>query len=334
MTDDSMHADDGGDARLRDQAAHWCSLLQSGSATRADLEACKRWCAQSPAHAQAWRAERTAMAALDPAAGRLAQRHPEYLDRAQASAWRRLWMPQHRSGRRAFLGGAVAASAGAWLALRPPLGLWPSVWDYTADYRTATGEQRAVALGDQLDVQMNTQTRINVRRDPAAPELELLGGEAEINVAAGPAGWTVVAGAGRVMAREARFNVRYTGPHIMVACLEGSVRLAMPLGMELQAGQQAIYDGSGEVRRSTSDPEQISAWRQGALNFVDAPLSEVVAEINRYRPGKVLLRNAALARRTVRMRVVLSEVNDAVDLLSALTQAPKVELPGDIVVLG
>lgn len=333
MTNDSMRSEEDHDALLRQQAARWWSLLHSGTATRADLEACKRWCAQSPAHAGAWRAERAAMAALDPAAGQLAQRHPEYLDPAQGSAWRRLWMPQHRSGRRAFLGAAVAASAGAWLALRPPLGLWPSIWDYTADYRTATGEQRAVALGP-VDVQMNTQTRINVRRDPAAPELELLGGEAEIHVAAGAAGCTVVAGPGRVMAREARFNVRYTGPRIMVACLEGSVRLAMPLGLELQAGQQAVYDGSGEVRRSAADAEQVSAWRHGALNFVDAPLAEVVAEINRYRPGKVLLRNAALASRTVRMRVVLSEVDDAVDMLSALTRASKVELPGDIVLLG
>ena len=50
---------------------------------------------------------------------------------------------------------AVAASA-AYLALRPPLGLWPGIGELAADYRTARGEQRRLTLGDALDVQMNT----------------------------------------------------------------------------------------------------------------------------------------------------------------------------------
>ncbi|MRT32448.1 hypothetical protein FGX01_00680, partial [Xylella fastidiosa subsp. multiplex] len=51
----------------------------------------------------------------------------------------RLPMP----GRRAWLGGAVAASV-AYLAVSPPLGLWSPVTDWNADYSTATGEQREV----------------------------------------------------------------------------------------------------------------------------------------------------------------------------------------------
>lgn len=119
-----------------------------------------------PAHARAWRELQQLWQALDPA-----------LTRAAAAPQREnvLAFPA-RPGRRAFLGGALAAGV-AVLALRPPLGAWPSLQELSADYRTGTGEQRQVALSQQMTVQMNTQTRINVR----APEaIELLGGEAEI----------------------------------------------------------------------------------------------------------------------------------------------------------
>ena len=91
-------------------------------------------------------------------------------------------------GRRAFLGSAVAASA-AYLALRPPLGLWPGIGELAADYRTARGEQRRLTLGDALDVQMNTLTRINVTVGADGAKLiELADGEAEVRAGAEPSG--------------------------------------------------------------------------------------------------------------------------------------------------
>ena len=71
--------------------------------------------------------------------------------RARAPRDGRPWGGAH-SWRR---GGGSAA-----LALRPPLGLWPGIGELSADYRTARGEQRRLTLGDALDVQMNTLTRI------------------------------------------------------------------------------------------------------------------------------------------------------------------------------
>jgi ferric-dicitrate binding protein FerR (iron transport regulator) len=60
--------------------------------------------------------------------------------------------------------------------------------------------------------------------------------------------------------------------------------------LTLDAGQQLVYDEQGVQATSVVAASDVSAWRTGALSFVGKPLAEVVAEINRYRPGKVLLR--------------------------------------------
>ena len=106
-----------------------------------------------------------------------------------------------RTGRRAFIGFAVAAGA-SWLAVRPPMQL---ARDIAADYHTGTGEQRSVALSSRVTVALNTQTRLDVlAASNAAHGVEVVAGEAEIDAAAPPAGRatpiqpvTVVAGGGR-----------------------------------------------------------------------------------------------------------------------------------------
>ena len=148
-------------------------------------------------------------------------------------------------GRRAFLGSAVAASA-AYLALRPPLGLWPGIGELAADYRTARGEQRRLTLGDALDVQMNTLTRINVTVGADGAKLiELADGEAEVRAGAEPA--LVVAGAGRILARDASFNLRYVDGEARLCCLSGMVRLTHAQGVFDLGAQRSCATTAGRT---------------------------------------------------------------------------------------
>ncbi|VFT33512.1 transmembrane sensor [Pseudomonas aeruginosa] len=68
--------------------------------------------------------------------------------------------------------------------------LRPSLLDHGlggADYVTAVGEQRQVQVSGETRIEMNTRTRLNVRRNQEQQEtIELLGGEAEI-IASHPA---------------------------------------------------------------------------------------------------------------------------------------------------
>ncbi|WZB76528.1 FecR domain-containing protein [Achromobacter insuavis] len=148
-----------------------------------------------------------------------------------------------RPARRAFLGGAVAA-CGAWLAFKPPLGLWPAVDELTADVRSGTGEQRRVALAGDASVQLNTQTRINLSRSGPAQQIDLLAGEVELLTSGQLVSLT--AGAGRVSATSGCVNVRYTDGQVRVTCLEGSARVALRKdSIELTAAQS----GAGRRRR-------------------------------------------------------------------------------------
>ena len=308
------------DTAIGQQAAAWWARLRADDFTRADADALRAWCARSPDHARAWRELQQVWQALDPALTRA----------AAAPQGKNVLAFPARPGRRAFLGGALAAGV-AVLALRPPLGAWPSLQELSADFRTGTGEQRQVALSQQMSVQMNTQTRINVR----APEaIELLGGEAEILASGARQPVTVQAGAGRMLAQSARFNVRHTDDAVCVTCLAGAVEVVWQQRRQtLDAGQQLVYDERG-VQAATAAPKgEASAWRTGALSFVGKPLADVVDEINRYRPGRVLLRNAELGRRLVRMRFSIGQTDGALAMIRDLYGAQMTSLPGGIVLL-
>ncbi|CAB3631207.1 hypothetical protein LMG3431_01270 [Achromobacter pestifer] len=311
--------------RLRQEAEQWWLRLRDRDATRGDAEALKQWCARSPSHARAWSEVARLWRDMDPVLRLAASRNPGL---AHPPARR-----PSRPARRAFLGTAIAAG-GAAVALWPPLSLWPSLLDFTADFRTATAEQRTLALSDHLHVQMNTQTRINRRGEASGSDaIELVAGEAQVETAAAvPV--AVYAGDGVTRARQARFNLRYTGPQVCVTCLQGTVEVEQAgLRQTLAQGEQVTYDDRGLGMALSVDMAQVDAWRTGTLSFSGQTLAEVVEEINRYRPGRVLLRNADLAARRVRMRFAITETGLALRMLRDLYGAQLSELPGGIVLL-
>lgn len=321
----------GGRASHDRDARNWLLTLTSGAATEADAEAFRAWLRADPGHEAAFAEQKRLWQALGPAV------------REEAAARATTRRPP-LSGRRAFLGGAVAASA-AYLAWRPPLGLWPGLDELGADYRTATGEQRRVALGDALELELNTQTRINVRSAAGASAgavIELAAGEAEVRVGrqadappAMPAPLAqVVAGAGRVSAREALFNLRYLGGEASLCCLAGSVQLAHAQGTyEVVAGQELRYDDRRVMPPAKVNTEAVTAWRRGWLVFDRVPLADVVDELNRYRRGRLVLLNAQLGQRRVQARFALAQVADAEQLIRDAYGAEVTRLPGGVVLL-
>jgi len=333
-------ADTDADEAIEEQAETWLLRMRSGSATRADADAFQHWCARDPRHARAvdelrrvWDTLGTATSTLDDSAWAMGR---AWGSRAERS--RRV-----RPGRRAFVagGGAVAA---AWLAFAPPLQLWPSLTDLTGDFRTGRGQQQQLAVADGVVVHLNTQSRIDVLRGGHGAEqgIDLLAGEAEIvtGMASGAQAhatgspFVVVAASGRVRARMARFNIRRTGSQVCVTCVDGQVRVEHPSQrLSLSAGQQVIYDGRGVRPVSRVNPADVTAWRRGLLVFNDVPLAEVVNEINRYRAGKLILRNPQLGESRVHAQFSIRRLDDAILTIRDLYGAHVTELPGNIVLL-
>jgi transmembrane sensor len=328
------------------QARAWLIRLRSSRATRADVEAFRRWCAENPEHERMVRSLGHVWGTVSEAATEVSRLEPEMARRWQqeAAALRNPSRRPARPGRRAFVGFAVAGGV-SWLALSPPLQLWPALGEFAADYRTGTGEQRQLALSRRVQIEMNTQTRINLLAsqdgEGASHRIDLLAGEAEIAVAA-PAGElkggqpiVVIAGRGRVHADAARFDIRRIGHEVCVTCVSGQITFAHPRqSVTLAASQQLIYDDVTVHPVTHINPEVVTAWRQGLLMFRGMPFGQVVDEINRYRPGRVILRNAALGRNLVQAELPINKLDDAIALLAKSYGAHITRLPGDIVLLG
>ncbi len=322
------------------EAQAWLVRLRSGDATPEDLRAYRRWRAERPEHASVAHALGDLWKTLDTAGAEIDAEIP------MARAWNgRASSSVMRPGRRAFVGFAIAAGA-SWLALRPPLQLWPSIGEFAADYRTGTGEQRRVVLSDRVAVEMNTQTRINLTSSSAGGTrqrgIDLLEGEAEI-VAGMPAAGraellqpvVVVAGQGRMRAYVARFNVRRTGNEVCVTCLSGTLDLEHPRQrLSLKAAQQLVYNDRDVRMVRGIDPENATAWRRGELVFNRVRLAQVVDEINRYRPGKIILHGRTLGDSVVQAQFDLTHLDAAIDMIGRLYDAQVTRLPGGIVLLG
>ena len=309
--------------RIEREALDWLVRFTSGEATPEDLRAGKVWCDRDPAHADAFRRATRMWETLGPD--------------AFAGA-----MPAKRAGstilsRRAMLSGgaaaAVAASA-AYLVVRPPMGLWPSLSEMTADYRTSTGERRQVSLASNVAVELNTQTSITLRDSAGSGnEIELISGEAMISSAA-TVPVTVAAGHGEPRGNQAKFNIRNDGRAVCVTCVEGVVEVSSGgRTVALQPRGQVTYDRFGLGRMAMIDPSVVTAWQDDLLIFHALPLRDVVAEINRYRSGRIVVTNAALGERLFSANLRTRNADRIVDQVQKLFGATVTTLPGGLVFL-
>jgi transmembrane sensor len=313
--------------KLKRDARRWVTQLASGEATTADAEALKRWRQQNAAHEAAYSDAVRVWKSIGPG-GRV------FIERRGAPAW-----SGHRANvnRRMVLGGAgaVAASAAAYAVINPPLDLWPSYSELRADYRTATGEQRRVSVAN-VAVHMNTRTSLAISRASDSDRVELISGEAAfIMPPESPRRLIVLAGNGRTVANRARFDVRNTGQSICVTCLEGEVQVEHgSLRATVGIGQQLRYDATGLLGQVVAvNASEVTSWQDGVIVFRHTPLSAAVAEINRYRPGKVMVLTTALSQRTVSGRFRVERIDEVLVWIERVTGATSRSLPGGIILL-
>uniref|UniRef100_Q07NA9 Putative FecR n=1 Tax=Rhodopseudomonas palustris (strain BisA53) TaxID=316055 RepID=Q07NA9_RHOP5 len=313
-------------ATREDEAFEWLTRLTSGEVTTGELQALALWRAQSPENEAAFVEAGKLWHSVKPAVERVA-RQRQGMAAPSAGANMRL-------GRRAMLGGALAASAG-YLMVRPPLGLWSSLSELTSDYRTVTGQQRRVTTEGGATIELNTRTSIDIRLAGDTERIELIAGEAAIATAARAARSIVaLAGDGRATATDAMFNMRRDGSSVCVTCVSGTVLVEQRgVPVTLRQKQQVSYTDAGLGPLLEIDPAGVTAWQQGILAFHDEPLGRVVDEVNRYWPGKIIVANASLAKRPVTARFKLDRLEDAITQIQLVFHANVTRLPGGVVVL-
>ncbi|MBJ9976246.1 FecR domain-containing protein [Pseudomonas sp. S75] len=252
-------------------AARWHVELHCDPSDETVREAHRRWLDADPGHRLAW--ERLGrlqerFGQIEPGIGR-ATLHSAYLKRREVMKVLSLLI-------------AAGATGTATWKLAP----LPSL---TADLRTATGERKTLELEDGSQLQLNTATAINVRYSATLRELQVVRGEILVETARDPSGrpFIVHTPEGSVRALGTRFLVRSEDAQSRVCVLQHAVevRAAHTLSpVHVGAGEQLLFtqDTVGSVR--TALP-QADAWTRSMLVVNDWRLQDLIAELQRYRPG-------------------------------------------------
>jgi transmembrane sensor len=123
-----------------------------------------------------------------------------------------------------------------------------------------------------------------------------------------------------------------------VAVVEGSVRVEwgdtanrrrVTLGPR---DMVRVSDADGPVVRREAPVQRLVAWRDGRLDFDDAPLPDVLAEIARWYGVPIRVADSVLARRTFSSTFPTNDLDEVVDVLE-LALGADVTRAGDTLVL-
>jgi transmembrane sensor len=279
---------------IEDQALDWlirCNRSDWTEKEQADLDA---WIDESMAHKAAfWRADHGWRQA-----DRIRSLGFRHLQRSDVSRRQRKWRPA-----------AVAASFAA-LVLIGGLSIVPGFVEQTGiqarqeRFDTPVGGRRMVPLSDGSEVELNTQTVIRTAVSKLKREIWLDSGEAFFEVAhRNGEPFVVHAGERTITVLGTKFSVRRDQDRVTVNVLEGRVRVedgegAQPHATVITAGDTAISRGASILIAAKSQlrVENALAWREGRLSFDQAPLSDVVAEFNRYNRTRLIVTDAVAGR--------------------------------------
>lgn len=307
--------------QLRQQVLGWLVRRNDAGWTAQDETLFQHWLSADPRHAEMYAQCDSHWAQLDamPADLVASMRRKLKEDKAPASAARvKHAKPQRvQASRRSFLFWPATSA----LTMAAIGGVGYMAWQHlqaqplsVQAYQTERGQQQNIALSDGSHLRMDTATRLEVRMFRQRREVRLLDGQAVFEVQHDGRPFHVLAASHRVTVVGTRFSVRYTpdipgNDGVQVAVEEGKVRVAalretevdggsydLLAGQLLTAGQQLQTDGRGGAGEVTSlSASGIAPWRQQRVSFLDVPLSQALAELERYRPTGLVVRDAKVA---------------------------------------
>ncbi|MET0292054.1 MAG: FecR domain-containing protein [Steroidobacteraceae bacterium] len=290
----------GGDNHgARTQAARWFARVRSPECTAQERQAFDAWLAADESHRRAYDAVARAAAGVsdalkaDPRLRAMLEESPEGV--AASAAQRRF--------KRVGLAAAWIAAIGvaALLSLAPRFG-GERAASSLQTYVNVESRRESITLEDGSVLHLDAGARVAVEMLREQRRLTLLAGRAYFEVAKNPLRpFSVEAAGTRTVALGTKFEVKLQGTGVVVTLAEGSVSVAPTTDSAdwkqvLEPGDQFMVDagqGRGEKRHVKAD--EVTAWSSGRLYFDGAPLSQVLAEINRYSSIKVELGDEALA---------------------------------------
>lgn len=302
---------------ISEQAGLWVHLLHrqpDDAALRRDFE---RWRATSDAHREAAeRMQRTHDMVLSTTRS---QRMLDLYERSLTRTAARQHQDRRRR-RRYLLSGIAAAMVFGLAALFAAGGNWQDLrylpeqirYALAGDsfYRTAVGERLTVVLPDRSRMTLNTASRAVVDYKEDIRNIRLLDGQALFEVEhAAERPFVVAAGERRITALGTAFDVYLSGDDLQVLLLEGRVSVDTkelapaaaeppPVRAELEPGEKLVVAAAAKTEPVIEkvDVERATSWLHGQAIFQNDPLTDVVAEMNRYGERRIELTDDEILR--------------------------------------
>jgi len=313
-------------AQIDEEAALWVWRMDSAPASGAQSQAFESWLRQDPRHRRAVEELSKVWSALDGLAEvNRGEKIATFIAAARRPALRnhRLWW--------------LAAAALLLFAIASTD--WLRKGSEVQTLATAVGQHRDVTLADGSIVTLNTNTIVETDVGRSVRQIYLRKGEAHFAVAHDRLRpFLVHAGDAVVRAVGTEFEVRlHTDQHVEVVVAEGRVEV-QPEAAALQSpATDARGRGTAAIVRAVSAGQQLStatadypvipvsaaqlssdlAWREGAIVFDREPLSEAIAEVERYTDARIVVSDPRIADLPVGGRFRTDDLQGFLDGLQA-----------------
>ena len=335
-----MNADKRSDAQLHSRmspidetAQDWFLLLTSGEPNDLDRDRFAAWYEADPRHRAAYDELTELWTGIDNLRGAFAPPgHSKTSYRRRNRLANNAGNQQPLPPRRAFntrrkrwrpLRIAMAVACLALLMVATP----QLTMTLRADHRTGVGEQARIDLPDGSIAWLNTDSTIAVDYSAADRQIRLLHGEAQCKVMKdSKRPFAVMARRGQTTALGTVFAVRDDGDGTLVTVSEGTVEVVSPIDNRdpsaqtamLAVGEQVHYaEGSppGPVRQANL--ASATTWRDGFIAIRDLPFSDALAEIDRYRRGRIVLLADTDDLEPITARLSIAAIDDGLSALAA-----------------
>lgn len=256
------------------------ALLLSWQSTPDDentRNAVRTFCAQSPEHRAAWDEAKRVFLLTGAASA------------ARGPAKRGVTRRQAVAG----LAGLVVAGTAAVEG--------PALWRWiAADRRTGTAEISRSQLPDGSWLTLGPDSAVDIAFTTSERRLRLVSGMAFCETAEEARPFICEAPGISISAKSAIFELRSIDGRKTVGVENGGVTVRAtdrPAGGEtLSAGDWlSLGPAQDQMQRGRRDPNEMAAWRRNQHIAEEEPVGSVVAEIARWKPGRVLIPETSLA---------------------------------------
>ncbi|NOU22501.1 MAG: DUF4880 domain-containing protein [Methyloglobulus sp.] len=326
---------------MNQQAIDWLIMLRADNISDEDMHGFADWLSQDAAHAAAFAEAEDTFNEMIAAGKSLRQKLSNSADapitkptqgiKSVIAVNPVITQKQPKQTKR-WLAIPLAIAAALLVAV---LGVMPKqahLFDaYLSDYHTGTGELQDTALSDGSHLLLNTNSAVSVDYQDSLRVIELHHGQVRFTVAKdAKRPFEVHSGKLSVRALGTVFEVyqQESGgisvtvqEHAVSAMLSSPEDIALseqPQPVILNEGQQLHYLGGKNLPApTTSDLSQLTAWQQQKLFINDRPLSEAVAELNRYRNGRIVVPDAKLNNQRITGVFSLVNPDETLHTLSA-----------------